>query len=91
MAPEFLVVDEVCARSYSGQERAFLLDLVRGRMAEGKITGQTTNLHLDITAQEEIYSQFLDGRVLSTYNGWRVNASKWGPSLRGRDDSQTGS
>ncbi len=86
-APEVLIVDDVCARSYTGPEREFFLDLVRGRQGEGKITIQTTNLILNTDEGESLYIQFLDGRVLSSYKGWRVDATKWGPSLRGRAEN----
>ena len=88
LAPEVLIVDDICARSYTGPERAFLLDLVRTRPAEGKITIQTTNLLLNTDEGEDLYTRFLDGRVLSSYKGWRIDATKWGPSLRGRADPQ---
>lgn len=90
MAPTVLILDEMCARFYTDKERAFLLDLIRDRQREGKPTLVTTNLLLNTTEGEDTFTAFFDGRALSTFKGWRVDAGKWGPSLRGRDDGNTG-
>lgn len=91
--PTVLLLDEWCARFYSDKERAFLLELIRDRQKEGRLTFGTTNLFLNLKTgdnSEQTFIDFFDGRALSTYKGWRIDASKWGPSLRGRDDTNTG-
>lgn len=95
MAPQILILDDVCAKQYSGNERAFILELVRGRQAEGKQTHLTTNLELNrkeggVYVDRAKFESWLDGRVLSTYKGWAIDASAWGPSLRGRYDENAG-
>ncbi len=89
-----VILDDVCARQYTGTEREFLLDLVRGIEADGGIVLLTTNLALNmkkglVYPDRELFELWLDGRVLSTYKGWAFDAGEWGESLRGRDDSNS--
>lgn len=89
-----VILDDVCARQYTGTEREFILDLVRGIEADGGIVLLTTNLELNmkkgnVYPDRETFELWLDGRVLSTYKGWAFDAGEWGESLRGRDDQNS--
>lgn len=90
MAPEILLLDDMATREYSGNVRAVLLDLVRERKSRRRLTFLTTNSKLKTPEGRAVFSRLLDGRVLSTYADYGMDAEDWAAegvapdTLRGR-------
>lgn len=72
--PRVLIIDDVGTRERPADESGFLFDLLDRRLNE-----ETVNLWTMNTDVEQ-----MDGRILDRFNGYDVDVSGWGPSLRGR-------
>ena len=82
LEPDLLVVDEVGVQFATLAERNILYRVVVGRHNDLKPTIITTNSDLDSgTGRTEFY-EAVGVRVASRFEGFLINAGKWGGNLR---------
>lgn len=82
--PDLLVVDEVGVQFGTVAERNILYAVVVSRYNKCKPTILTTNCMIDTEAGLQEFWNSVGSRVADRFQGYDINASKWGKNLRVR-------